>query len=169
MTQLALTLSAPQSPGLPSPTDLLPAPMGSVVSEVFRCMEVAEEEIETTGLTAEQRREAFGILVPSGPLRGKAVEVYRAHVREILGRLARGEDLKPGTDAECLCACLYAAGDAPLRQEGQAVTEWLFARVFPERAAAVIGEDRARERWDGQVLEDVAQLRRRLAVERKAA
>lgn len=134
--------------------------VGSAVSRLFELMAVAEEEAARAG-----RPDAFAILCPTPVLRGKSVEVYRAHVRELLGRLQRGDDLEPGTDAECLCAALYAGGDAPLRQEGQAVAEWLCARVFPVQAAE-IGCGRMPERWEGQVLEDVAQLRRRLAARR---
>jgi hypothetical protein len=163
LSQLALELPR-EEPRALDPRTVLPAPVGARIASLAECMRVAEEECSRAG-----RPDGFAYLCPSGPLRGKGIEVYRAHVREILGRLERGEALEPGTDAECLCACLYAAGDAPLRQEGQALTEWLFTSVFPARAAEILGAERTRERWNGQVQEDLAQLRRRLAVTRRAA
>lgn len=167
--QLALQLEVHRAVAAPEPTfripDVLGGPLGARLSEVFDRVRIAEEELAGADLSPEARSTAFGVLVPTAPLRGKAPELYRAHVRELLGRLARGEDTAPGTLAECLSACLYTAGDAPLRQEGQALTEWLFAEVFPDRAKE-IGCGEARERWQGQVQEDLAALRRRLATRR---
>jgi hypothetical protein len=168
--QLALHLEARRTVNPPPPAFRLPdvfgdGAVGARVAETLDRVRIAEEELAAAQLPPEVRARAFGVLIPTAALRGKTAELYRAHARELLGRLARGEDTSPGTLAECLSACLYTAGDAPLRQEGQALTEWLFAEVFPEQAKA-IGCGEARERWAGQVQEDLAALRRRLATRR---
>ena len=160
--QMALELLAP--PAI-TPLEVLGVPLGGRVVFVYDCVRVAEEELAAVDLPPDVRAQAFGVLCPSQPLRGKTLDLYRAHARELLGRLARGEDTGPGTLAECLSVALYTAGDAPLRQEGQALVEWIYAQVFPEHAKA-IGCGEARERWDGQVRDDLAVLRRKLATRR---
>lgn len=159
-TQIALPLTPPEPAPAPDIRSALGDRVVGTVARLFELMAVAEAEAAKAG-----RPDAFRFLCPTPVLRGKSVEFYRAHVREMLGRLQRGEDLEPGTDAECLCVMFNTALVAPLRQDGQAVTEWLFAQVFPDRASEV-GCGRTPERWEGQVLEDVAQLRRRPAARR---
>lgn len=169
--QLALALAVRSAVEARPPALHLPNALGlggalaTTVADTLDRVRIAEEELAAADLPPGARAQAFGVLVPTAPLRGRAPELYRAHARELLGRLARGEDTAPGTLAECLSACLYTAGDAPLRQEGQALTEWLFEQVFPAQAKA-IGCGEARERWAGQVQEDLAALRRRLATRR---
>jgi hypothetical protein len=163
--QMALGLAAPPRT---SPREVLGGALGARVSSLFECIEAAEEEIAAADLPADLRSRAFGALCPTLPLHGKSLDLYRAHARELLGRMHHGDPLEPGTLAECLSVCMYAAGAAPLRQEGQALAEWLYAQVFPEHAKA-IGAGDARERWEGQVQEDLAVLRRKLAVRRAAS
>jgi hypothetical protein len=164
--QMALALAAP-APRRADPREILGGVLGARVADLFDCMAVAEEELDAARLTPEQRSQAFGFLCPTTPIRGKSLDLYRAHVRELLGRLREGATLEPGTLAECLSVCLYTAGDAPLRQEGQALAEWLYAAVFPHDPAR-LGASTMPERWEGQVQEDLAVLRRKLAVERRA-
>ncbi len=50
----------------------------------------------------------FKLLTPSHELMGTEF-VYRSHCRQILDRLAAGQDTRPGTDAEIACACADAS------------------------------------------------------------
>jgi len=82
--------------------------LGGTFSQAFRKMSVAEEEI----LSACERHpeeikliwNSFKLLDP-GELAMLDDGVYRAHCRELLDRVADGEDTRPGTRAET-CAMI---------------------------------------------------------------
>jgi hypothetical protein len=44
--------------------------------------------------------------------------VYRSHCRELLQRVAAGEDTRPGTAAECCIACCETSQHAPMNIGG---------------------------------------------------
>lgn len=90
--------------------------------------------------------------------------LYRAHVREMCERDARGDDLRPGTLAEVLGALSKASLEAPLDACGAALYEHVFERLFPDD---VPEGRRALEQWEGQVAESLAHARRILATERR--
>ncbi len=152
----------------PAPVALAPEqfaalgnPIRGRVRDAFDCMGVAEEEMAA----AKADGTLFAALVPTAPLLGKSLDLYRAHARELVQRAAAGAELEPATEAELLSVMLETALTAPLKREGQALAEHLFARVFPAGAAGVVGEVE-REKWPGQVAEDLAALRRRYRQDR---
>lgn len=53
--------------------------------------------------------------------------VYRAHAREIIERVVRGEDTRPGTAVEVVIGLLAAAERAPLSHEGFGLCARLWA------------------------------------------
>lgn len=53
--------------------------------------------------------------------------VYRAHARELVERVARGEDTRPGTAVEVVIGLLAAAERAPLSHEGFGLCARLWA------------------------------------------
>jgi hypothetical protein len=57
---------------------------------------------------------SFMLLKPTFPLLIRAEVPYRAHCREILERMARGEDTRPGTAAEICCVVSEASLRAPM-------------------------------------------------------
>lgn len=138
---------------------------GEVISRLFACMEIAEEEIAAAGLSRDQGQEAFRVLQPSEPLRDLSKDVYRAHARELCARVARGEDCAPATKAEALACMMQMATKAPLTQSGQAIAEHLFAELFPAQATRHLGAELAPEKWSGQVAEDLDSLCKRFRVE----
>lgn len=138
------------------------------IRQTLDCVVIAEQEIEAAGLTREQSLAVFGALFPTGPVRGKAPDVYRHHARELINRFRAGVDLEPATDAELLCIACATSAIAPLSATGQPVAEYLFERVFPEKSKELL-KDRAREKWSGQVAADVAALRKKFRQERSAA
>jgi hypothetical protein len=130
-------------------TSLLP----SSVADTFSLMAIAEEEI--TGAKKRHPEKAglihrsFSILRPTDPIYGKADCVYRSHARELLERVAKGKDTRPGTIAEVLCVLLDTATKTPLNQEGQVLTEYLFQLVFK----ISVDGSKPVEQWPGQIEE----------------
>lgn len=127
----------------------------------FERMDIAENVITASGCTKAQGQVAFGIMCPSAPLNRKCDEVYRAHATELVERVIAGEDTRPGTKAEVLCCLLGAALRAPLNTSGMALADHLFAQVMP---GSRLPSTKAREFYQGQVAEDLAQARVRCAV-----
>jgi hypothetical protein len=138
-------------------TDLLP----SGVAWIFEAMRVAEEELEHAGAGN------FGALLPTHTLRRKTLDLYRAHVRELL---ARREHLELGTAAEVVGAFSDVSQIHPLSGEAMAVLGLAAREVVeyvPElrRALQPVIDD-AREAWPGQAREELDAARRRLKAER---
>ncbi len=142
-------------------------PRGAVMAEVlgasrsvmvgaFRLMEIAEEEIARVG----DRDGFFLVLTPPPGFSMLDERLYRSHARELADRVASGGDTTEGTDAEVLAAYLRASLDAPLTSTAAAVVEELWERVFP--GTGILGGERTREAWAGQVEEDAGAVRRRL-------
>lgn len=147
---------APIDPALRSIFDHLPP----VVRIACRRMALADEELTQAG----DPPGLFEILRPS-PIFAEYPHddaLYIVHCRELIARAKAGEDMRPGTKAEVLGALLRASLIAPLRAQGQALAERLFADLFPERATTALGEP-AREQWAGQIAEDLSAARRKLA------
>jgi hypothetical protein len=134
--------------------DLLPEGLSHRVRTTFELIAIAETELACEGNPPD----AWRLLLPPEPMRDMHPNVYRAHVRELLRRLDRGEDTRPGTRPECLCALVEASLAAPLRGGYAAAFEVLFREVFPDRA---VPGTAAREAYPGEVAEILTALRRR--------
>lgn len=143
----------------------------SAVARAFELMEVAEREIAGAMAAAPRRAHArldasFGLLVPGVTAR-YGERVYLAHVREILRRVARGEDTRPGTDAEVLCALSAASLVAPLPAGPARLMASMFLRVYPELRGHPdwrdVEAEVGREYYPGQVEQLERDLRRRAA------
>lgn len=84
----------------------------------FDAMVVAEQEIDGAvrrdPAAADRIQHSFVLLRPTHPLMGNPV-LYRPHCAEVLDRVARGEDTRPGTAAECCIALIETSQVAPLR------------------------------------------------------
>lgn len=102
----------------------------------FKQMEWAEDEIATAERehpdNADRIWHSFALLVPTHALM-RTEMVYRAHCREILARVVAGEDTRPGTAAECCCACCETSQVAPLNLAGVGLYLRMWkAAGFPE-------------------------------------
>lgn len=92
----------------------------------------AEDEI-TQAITrypdhADRIYHSFALLSGSEAAERMGVEaVYRAHAREIIERVVRGEDTRPGTAVEVVIGLLAAAERAPLSHEGFGLCARLWA------------------------------------------
>lgn len=142
--------------------------MGGDLVSLFEQMAVAEEEIEQAKARwpehSERLHACFTLLQPSALLRGKDLDVYRHHCRELLERVARGADTRPGTIAEVLCGLMGAATRAPLTTDAGGFAEVLFQQVMPGRLAA----GHVAEQWAGQHAEILHEARHKLAVPDRA-
>lgn len=141
--------------------DKLGLPHG--VMDIMRQIVEADEQIrlavERWPDKAERLNSSFRMLMPSALLRGRVEDVYRAHVAELLERLALGQDTRPGTKAEVLCAMLDSSLIAPPGDDYGRLVEVLFHEVMPGRLDA----GRTHEQWAGQHAEMLVEYRRALA------
>ncbi|WP_370973617.1 hypothetical protein [Amycolatopsis sp. cg9] len=95
----------------------------AVMAGAFERMEWAEEEIAAAQARHPQQADriwhSFSLLQPNPGLERMASEmIYRSHCREILDRVAAGEDTRPGTAAEGCCALRNTSLVAPLTSAG---------------------------------------------------
>lgn len=144
-------------------TTLIGASLGSVVSQMFRHMEIAEEEIAAVYPRDAQNKPTdppglfMACTTPEG-FSGKSETLYRHHVREMI---ARSKTKKPNyslaTEAECLVGILYASHAAPLTHEGMVLAERLFERVM----RTTFGKHTP-EQWAGQFDEALSVARRKV-------
>ncbi len=164
MTQKTRVHTAELGELLPVMQDLLGG-----LHDLFDCMDWAEAEIAAAQqlhpAAADRIHHAFSLLTPRH--RRMSTEfVYRSHCQELLGRVARGEDTRPGTAAEACCAMLDTSQRAPLRSSaaGLYMRMWALAG-FPdiEGFAEAGGHHEALEK---DVIDDHEKfLRHKLAVE----
>jgi hypothetical protein len=143
--------------------DVLGAEQTSVIARCFDFMGYAEEEIARAKKRWPRRaaaiNAAFGLLMP-GDLIDTGEELYRSHCRELLARVMKGEDVEPGTDAECCLAMMRASLNAPLTGHHAYVYGIVFARALPGHADLM--QDVGREMYEGQANEIIGDLRKRI-------
>ena len=117
--------------------DLMPPSLARTVRTTFERMEIAEEEIEAAKIRhpkeSESIHRAFGLLCPSNPIRDLSDDVFRFHCREILDRVASGQDVRQGTTAELLGFLSEASQMAPPTRVSALLYQELFARLYPDR------------------------------------
>jgi len=106
--------------------------LGRELGAIFDRMGWAEDEIAQAQARhpehADRIYHAFSLLSGGQASERMGVEtVYRAHVREILERVAAGEDTRPGTAIEVVIGLLAAAERAPLSHEGFGLCARLWA------------------------------------------
>jgi hypothetical protein len=149
--------------------DTLTSALGDI-GRAFRQIAWAEEEIEAAqGLRpndADVFYHAFALLLPTR--KNMSTEfVYRSHCRELLRRAGRGEDTRPATWAEIVCACAEASMLAPLTDTGfgtyaRAWNEAHFPMPFPDMDDTL----KHVEGLHGAQIDDMlAELRRKLTVQ----
>lgn len=123
-------------------------------------MGIAEEEIAKAKKLyprkAKRIHTAFKVLCPSAALKGFSVELYRAHVQELIERVARKEDTRPGTKAEILACMSTTSAAAPFNQMGFALAMRLFKDLYPQ----VKHDELPAEPWQGACDEKLNELRK---------
>ena len=147
--------------------DLLPG--GDYLASVFEAMAWADEEIEKAQARhGEQGRgpiwNSFTLLKATHDKLYREV-LYRSHCREILNRVAKGEDTRPGTDAEMIVVLHEASLRAPLNSDASCLYFRLIDRSVPElaRVAGPPIDLPSYERVHGRAADDhEAEMRHRL-------
>ncbi|MGH3403813.1 MAG: hypothetical protein ACRDRJ_15140 [Streptosporangiaceae bacterium] len=99
-------------------------------------VDVAEDEIGQAAARHPQAADhlfhSFRLLLPAFDARAWGTEfVLRAHCRELLERVARGEDTRPGTNAECLLAISQVAVEVPLNGAAAGFCFRMWSGAFP--------------------------------------
>jgi hypothetical protein len=133
-------------------------------SDVFHRMEIAEKEI----LAAQERFPAesdliwncFALLGNSQvSFHGKADAAYQSHCRELLDRIGKGQDTRPGTKAEVMFAICDTSLATPLNNDACYLYHRLFAQIFPEDEKRFHGMgDIGHESYKGRADEMLAEL-----------
>lgn len=106
--------------------------LGQELDAIFDRIGWAEDEIAKAQARhpehADRIYHSFSLLSGGQASERMGVEaVYRAHAREILERVAAGEDTRPGTAVEVVIGLLAAAERAPLSHEGFGLCARLWA------------------------------------------
>jgi hypothetical protein len=110
--------------------------VSDILSSVFDLMDWAEDEIEKAQKRhpecADALYHSFKLLTPSAILQQArpAEFVYRSHYRELLERVAKGEDTRPATDAEIVCMCCQASLITPLNTAATGLYMRVWERAF---------------------------------------
>jgi hypothetical protein len=148
----------------PSVRSVLGDDLASVMDAAFGQMEWAEEEIAAAKRRhpdqAEQLHASFKLLRGTHELM-RTESVYRGHAREILERVAAGQDTRPATNAELACGFSTASLNMPLGDAGQLAYIRVFAQVYPEREDIWGGVDLPglEQKYGAQADQLVGQLR----------
>lgn len=113
-------------------------PEADCLDSIFSAMEWAEEEIDKAQARhGEQGKgriwHSFRLLQATHDTLLREV-LYRAHCHEVLERVAKGEDTRPGTDAEMIVVLHQASLVAPMTSAGLCLYFRLALRSVPEIA-----------------------------------
>jgi hypothetical protein len=101
------------------------------------------------------------LLKPTHPLM-RTEFVFRAHCRELIGRVVAGEDTRPGTSVEAINALSEASSLAPLRPNAAGLYFRLWTATFPDKLFEEIRESRdAHETLHRSEIDDLEALTRR--------
>ncbi|MGI5185475.1 hypothetical protein ACQEVZ_55455 [Dactylosporangium sp. CA-152071] len=138
---------------------------------LFSAMDWAEDEIKRATRRhpdqADMLYHAFSLVQPRDIGTGMGAEfVYRAHVRELLERIAAGADTRIPTAAELCLVCTQVSLQVPLHGALAGLYFRMWLRAFPDRpiASDQAAEQVHYERLHGtQIDEYEAMLRRKAA------
>lgn len=101
--------------------DILGTGLAAELDSLFSLMKIAEDEITRAMRRYPHAKDliwhSFILLTPTLTLT-RRTEVFASHCREILGRVARGQDTRPGTAVECVAALSDTSTVAPLTTAG---------------------------------------------------
>ncbi|MDG4783274.1 hypothetical protein O7614_26800 [Micromonospora sp. WMMD961] len=92
------------------------------LAPLFEAMGWSEDEIQAAQRrhpdAADRIYHSFILLQPQHDLLMRSELLYRAHCRELLNRVARNEDTRPGTAAECIAVLRDTSLVGPLNMAG---------------------------------------------------
>ena len=109
-------------------------PNGGTIAQLFNCIEIAENEIAAFKRRYPTRRadlyNAFKHLQPPSYMLDKDTRIYKAHVRELLERIAKRDSDPRATRAEILLALSELSFRTPIRREAANAAAILFREIF---------------------------------------
>ena len=145
----------------------------AVIMRTFDLMEIAEDEIgrgmDLHPGKAAEITDCFTFARPTKYLLNTGTHLYRAHVRELVERVANGVELTLGTDAELvgMMSQLSLEAGGPLTRSATGMMLRVFHRLFPDFTFDIaiddLMPDRYFEDWPGQMDELEAKARAKIA------
>lgn len=149
--------------------------LGGEGAEIVRCLDLLEicmEVLETAGIDRRLSSERFMLLKPGEAFDSVDVRVYRHHVGELITRFELADEgertdvcrLDRATLAEVLVGLMHASLVAPLTRDGSMLYHYCFEEIFGKAIARDVfdGYDSPRERWAGQLSEELGEARRKV-------
>jgi hypothetical protein len=107
---------------------------------------------------------SFRLLVPTIISPAWSVEfVYRGHARELLERVATGEDTRPGSAAECAMAMGEVSKAVPLHGVGAGFYQRMWSQAFPDHPVWEEAGEHYEALYCQQIDEHEAYTRRKLS------
>ncbi len=133
------------------------------------CLDWEEDEIQAAmrrhPRAADTLWHSNMLLCPNDNGRLTTEWVFRSHCRELLERVAAGEDTRPATDAEICCMTLAIATRTPIRSTASAMHMRLWHRAFPGKPILRDDEITGYETVRGTKMDDLErETRAKLAV-----
>lgn len=120
---------------------------GSLVSSVFDCMDYAEKEIKRGMRRYRNKKDeidkSFMLLSPANlpDLVMQNEKLYRAHCREIITTIGKGNKPSRATNAVALCVLSGLSLKAPLRHRYYKTMMYLFHEIFDGVISSNVSED----------------------------
>lgn len=144
----------------------LVADITAVVGPLVDAIPWADDQIDAAARrhpkAADRIRRSFPLLRPTYPLMRNPT-LYRSHCRELLDRVARGQDTRPGTAAECCIALAEVSLRVPLSTSAVGLYSRMWRRAGLPNAALTEASVHY-EAIDRTLIDDhEAQLRRKLS------
>lgn len=150
---------------IPSP---LASFMGNDIMTAFALLDVCTDECDRYE-TKTIGSELWMMLAPTDQFRRVHVDVYRAHIRELLERAAAGKPLDTMTRAEVLLGLVQASLAAPLNATGAGLYAHLFEAILGDAMAKEAGVATLVRRGDAErVADELADIQRRVSPEGRA-
>ena len=89
--------------------------------------------------------------------------IYRGHCRELLERVAKGDDTRPGTAAECCLAMSAVSMKIPLHGAGAGFYQRMGSQAFPDHPVWEEAGEHYEALYRQQIDEHEAYTRRKLS------
>ncbi|UUV32155.1 hypothetical protein NQK81_01520 [Amycolatopsis roodepoortensis] len=136
------------------------------IAQAFDLLRLAEDEIVQARsrhpLHNDLLHHSFSLLAPNFALERMRFEiVYRAHCRELLDRVAAGEDTRPGTAAEVCCAMYNTSLLSPLTSAATGLYIRMWQRAGLPELEELTEAGRHHEALEKSVIDDHETFARR--------
>lgn len=153
--------------------DLFPKDTKKVIVSAFEHMRIAEEEIKSAKQRYPQKAQelhaSFRLLCPPESFTKYPPDLYRAHAKELLQRIARSKDITLATRAELCIVLSEASLLAPLENDYACLYSQSFRVIFPRKYRQLFKMWLPRPSFKGAVKELQRKLQRKFQCKRGIA